>query len=71
MLTVADIQRELRVSRGRVLAWIGNGALRALDVGVGLGHAHRVHESDLQRFIEARWTSTPNKVFSEKRDFIS
>jgi DNA-directed RNA polymerase specialized sigma54-like protein len=38
---------------------------------VGLGHAHRVHESDLQRFIEARWTSTPNKVFSEKRDFIS
>jgi excisionase family DNA binding protein len=48
LLTVEEVARTLRCSRGRVESLIAKGELRAIQIG----QLERVAESDLVRFVQ-------------------
>ena len=55
-LTPPEIRRKLRIRQSKVLGWIKNGDLPAIDVSEGRGRRprYRVRKSDLDAFLAAR-----------------
>jgi excisionase family DNA binding protein len=55
MLTVAEVAKQLRMGRGKVLGFIHRRELAAVDVGTGKLQARwLVREEDLEMFIAGR-----------------
>lgn len=53
-LTPPQIAARLRVKPHKVLAWIGSGRLRALNISAGSERPrYRIHEADLEVFLDS------------------
>lgn len=52
MLTAAEVQEKLRVSRDTVGRLIASGELKAHKVGTGRNGQYRIEEADLQDFLD-------------------
>lgn len=58
-LKPTEIAKLLRVSPGKVLAWIRQGDLKAVDVGEDKRSGYRVHQEDLSAFLASREVKPP------------
>jgi excisionase family DNA binding protein len=62
MTTIADAARQLSLSEDKIVSWIRNGSLRALDLDGDI----RIRESDLEALLESRVVQ-PAPVAGRKR----
>lgn len=58
-LTPPEVAKILRVSHEKILGWIRNGCLKAINVSNGFRPRYRVSREDLDNFIACREVHPP------------